>query len=52
MASHQKNCGIYAFAAVLLSVYGTEVCPYVEGLGLVGVSLFCAQLFGRSGRPP
>ena len=46
MVSHQAKIGsLYAFAAILLSVYGTEVCPYVEGLGLVGVSPVFALSF-------
>ena len=25
----------YLFAAILLSIYGTEVCPYIDGVGLL-----------------
>ena len=35
----------YVLAVVLLSIYGTEVCPYIDGLGLGSVFVTFAGVF-------
>lgn len=47
MRTHSTHIGIYyLLAASLLSLYGTEVCPLVEGIGVGGVLPIFVLAFG------
>lgn len=47
MAAHTHNAAIsYVFATAVLSLYGVEVCPFIEELGYGGIVPVFALAFG------